>query len=82
MPIVFLPLKIAIGPYSFAVFIIPVLVATVGTYFLMPETKNRDISDIMLDLSTGKQRRVTIEASVCKQRSSTIMSDAPSVIWF
>ena len=57
MPAVFMPLYTAIGAYSLLIFIIPAIIATIGAYFLMPETKDKDIADIMYELNNGRVRR-------------------------
>uniref|UniRef100_A0A914VYZ6 Major facilitator superfamily (MFS) profile domain-containing protein n=1 Tax=Plectus sambesii TaxID=2011161 RepID=A0A914VYZ6_9BILA len=55
-PVIYFPLESLVGPYSFLLFIIPLILITVYFYFYLPETKNREIRDIMADLGgTEKQ---------------------------
>jgi MFS family permease len=49
-PIIYFPLESLVGPYSFLLFIIPLVLTTIYFQFYLPETKNREIRDIMADL--------------------------------
>uniref|UniRef100_A0A914X5R6 Major facilitator superfamily (MFS) profile domain-containing protein n=1 Tax=Plectus sambesii TaxID=2011161 RepID=A0A914X5R6_9BILA len=49
-PIIYFPLEELVGPFSFFLFIIPLCTTAVYFYWRLPETKNREIGDIMLDL--------------------------------
>ncbi|VDK74620.1 unnamed protein product [Litomosoides sigmodontis] len=45
-PIIYLPLEELIGPFSFLIFIIPLITATICIYRYMPETRNRSPEEI------------------------------------
>lgn len=53
----FLPLFAVWGPYSIlALFIIPTIILVVYLYFELPETKNREIADIVADLKKKSKK--------------------------
>uniref|UniRef100_A0A0R3RWW7 MFS domain-containing protein n=1 Tax=Elaeophora elaphi TaxID=1147741 RepID=A0A0R3RWW7_9BILA len=45
-PIIYLPLDELIGPFSFLVFVIPLIFTTFCIYYYMPETRNRNPEEI------------------------------------
>ncbi|KAL3986108.1 Sugar transporter family protein [Acanthocheilonema viteae] len=45
-PIIYLPLEELIGPFSFLIFIIPLIITTVCFYYYMPETRKRNPEQI------------------------------------
>ncbi|KAK6109222.1 Sugar transporter family protein [Brugia pahangi] len=45
-PIIYLPLEELIGPLSFLIFIIPLIITTFSIYYYMPETRNRSAEEI------------------------------------
>ncbi|CAG9538085.1 unnamed protein product [Cercopithifilaria johnstoni] len=52
-PIIYLPLEELIGPFSFLIFIIPLITTTFVFYYCMPETRNRN-SEVIHRLLEGK----------------------------
>ncbi|KAE9550205.1 hypothetical protein FO519_006592 [Halicephalobus sp. NKZ332] len=49
-PLIFFPAYEAVGPLTFLIFIVPLLLCCVYLYFNLPETKNRPIEDIVDEL--------------------------------
>jgi MFS family permease len=49
-PIIYFPLESIVGPYSFLIFIVPLYFTAYYFHRNLPETRNREISDIMIDL--------------------------------
>ncbi len=53
----YFPLEGVAGPYSFLMFVIPLLVSSILLYFYLPETKNLPAGEIMNQLSLGRVTR-------------------------
>jgi sugar porter (SP) family MFS transporter len=50
-PLIFFPAYEIIGPLTFMIFIVPLLLTSAYLYFALPETKNRPIEDIVDELA-------------------------------
>jgi hypothetical protein len=49
----YLPLEDVVGPFSYAIlFIVPLIIATVLLYFYLPETKNRSLAQVKLEIES------------------------------
>lgn len=58
----FFPLLQAVGPYStLIVFVVPSIVCFIILYFLMPETRGREVPDIVKELEGKKWRKHIVQ---------------------